>query len=89
MRKEFIPGAAVLGGVLLFWAAAVLGNLSFLSAPKPPLATLAWLIFVYAAVAITPIVGGLAAADLVRRWQRNRNDGTERGQERGPEGTGA
>jgi heme/copper-type cytochrome/quinol oxidase subunit 2 len=89
MRKEFIPGAAVLGGVLLFWAVAVLGNLSFLSAPKPPLATLAWLIFVYAAVAITPIVGGLAVADLVRRWQRNRNEGTRRGQKRRTEGTNA
>ncbi|WP_309108008.1 hypothetical protein [Arthrobacter sp.] len=89
MRKEFIPGAAVLGGVLLFWAAAVLGNLSFLSAPKPPLATLAWLIFVYSAVAITPIVGGLAAADLVRRWQRSSNNGSRRGREHGPEGTGA
>lgn len=89
MRREFVPGAAVLGGVLLFWAAAVLGNLSFLSAPKPPLATFAWLIFVYAAVAITPIVGGLAAADLLRRWQRNRIEGTRRGQERHPEGTGA
>ena len=76
MRRELVPGTAVLGGVLLFWAAAVLGNLSFLSAPKPPLATLAWLIFVYAAVAITPIIGGLAIADLVHRWQRNRNEGS-------------
>lgn len=76
MRREFVPGTAVLGGVLVFWVAAVLGNLSFLSAPKPPLATLAWLIFVYAAVAITPIIGGLAVADLVRRWQHNRNGGT-------------
>lgn len=74
MRREFVPGTAVLGGVLVFWVAAVLGNLSFLSAPKPPLATLAWLIFVYAAVAITPVIGGLAAADLFRRWQRNRNE---------------
>lgn len=89
MRREFVPGTAVLGGVLVFWVAAVLGNLSFLSAPKPPLATLAWLIFVYAAIAITPIIGGLAVADLIRRWQRNRNEGTERGQERHPEGTGA
>lgn len=76
MPRELVPGTAVLGGVLVFWVAAVLGNLSFLSAPKPPLATLAWLIFVYAAVAITPIIGGLAIADLVRRWQRNRHEGT-------------
>ncbi|WP_458111991.1 hypothetical protein M1D88_17290 [Arthrobacter sp. R1-13] len=79
MRREFVPGTAVLGGVLLFWVAAVLGNLSFLSAPRPPLSTLAWLIFVYAAVAITPIAGGLAAADLVRRWQLNRNEETREG----------
>jgi hypothetical protein len=81
MRREFVPGTAVLGGVLVFWVAAVLGDLSFLSAPKPPLATLAWLIFVYAAVAITPVIGGLAVADLFRRWQRNRKrrDQTELG----------
>jgi hypothetical protein len=89
MRKEFVPGTAVLGAVLLFWVAAVLGNLSFLSAPRPPLATLAWLIFVYGAVAITPLIGGLAVADLVRRWQRNRNEGTAQGQERRAEGTNA
>jgi heme/copper-type cytochrome/quinol oxidase subunit 2 len=72
MGRGYVPAAAVLGAVLLFWTAALLGHLSFLSAPRPPLATLVWLIFVYFSIAVTPIMGGLAIADLVRRWRGTR-----------------
>jgi drug/metabolite transporter (DMT)-like permease len=72
MKKEYVPGAAVAGGVVLFWLVGLLGGFSFLSDPKPPLTTLTWLMLVYVAVAATLIAGSLAVADLVRRRFRNR-----------------
>jgi hypothetical protein len=36
------------------------------------MATLTWMLFVYAAAVLTPLAGVLAAVNLVRRWQRNR-----------------
>jgi Flp pilus assembly protein protease CpaA len=71
MKKEYVPGVAVAGGVVLFWLIGLLGGLSFLSDPKPLLPTLTWLMLVYFAVAATLIAGSLAVADLVRRRSRN------------------
>jgi hypothetical protein len=72
MKKEYVPGAAVAGGVVLFWLVGIFGGFSLLSDPKPILTTLTWLILVYLAVAGTLIAGFLAVADLVRRGLRNR-----------------
>lgn len=72
MKNEYVPGLAVASGVVLFWLVGILGGFSLLSAPKPMLATLTWLILVYLAVAGTSIAGFLAAADLLRRRLRNR-----------------
>ncbi|MFE5837686.1 hypothetical protein [Arthrobacter sp. NPDC056493] len=79
VRNEYFPAAAVLALVVLFWVAGLFGGLSLLSRSQPPIATLTWLLFVYAAAVLTPLAGVLAAADLLRRWWRNRraaNDGT-------------
>lgn len=72
MKKEYVPGAAVAGGVVLFWMVGLLGGFSFLSDPKPLVTTLTWLMLVYVAVAATLIAGSLAVADLFRRRLRNR-----------------
>lgn len=72
MRNEYVPGLAVAAGVVLFWLVGIFGGFSLLSAPKPMLATLTWLILVYLAVAGTLIAGFLAVSDLVRRGLRNR-----------------
>ena len=58
--------------VVLFWVAGLFGGLSLLSRSQPPIATLTWLLFVYGAAVLTPLAGVLAAADLLRRWLRNR-----------------
>ena len=72
VRNEYFPAAAVLTLVVLFWVAGLFGGLSLLSRSQPPIATLTWLLFVYAAAVLTPLAGVLAAADLLRRWLRNR-----------------
>lgn len=72
VRNEYFPAAAVLTLVVLFWTAGLFGGLSLLSRSQPPIATLTWLLFVYAAAVLTPLAGILAAADLLRRWWRNR-----------------
>ncbi|MFE4837836.1 hypothetical protein ACFRAU_24525 [Arthrobacter sp. NPDC056691] len=72
VRNEYFPAAAVLALVVLFWVAGLFGGLSLLSRSQPPIATLTWLLFVYAAAVLTPLAGVLAAADLLRRWWRNR-----------------
>jgi hypothetical protein len=72
MRNEYFPGAAVLVLVVLFWTAGLFGGLSLLSTGQPPIATLTWLLFVYAVAVLSPLAGLLAALDLVRRWWRNR-----------------
>lgn len=72
VRNEYFPAAAVLTLVVLFWVAGLFGGLSLLSRSQPPIATLTWLLFVYAAAVLTPLAGILAAADLLRRWWRNR-----------------
>ena len=72
VTNQYFPAGAVLTGVLLFWAVGMLGGLSLLNNNQPPLTTLTWLLFVYAAAVLTPIAGLLAAADLLRRWRRNR-----------------
>ena len=72
VRNEYFPAAAVLALVVLFWVAGLFGGLSLLSRSQPPIATLTWLLFVYAAAVLTPLAGILAAADLLRRWWRNR-----------------
>ncbi|MFC9334143.1 hypothetical protein [Arthrobacter sp. NPDC057009] len=72
VRNEYFPAAAVLTLVVLFWVAGLFGGLSLLSRSQPPIATLTWLLFVYAAAVLTPLAGILAAVDLLRRWWRNR-----------------
>lgn len=73
VRNQYFPAAAVLVAVLLFWTAGLLGGLSMLNDKNPPIATLTWMLFVYAAAVLTPLAGLMAAVDLVRRWLRNRN----------------
>jgi hypothetical protein len=72
MKKEYVPGVAVAGAVVLFWLVGMFGGFSLLSAPKPILTTLTWLILVYVAVAATLVAGILAVADLIRRSLRDR-----------------
>ena len=48
VRNEYFPAAAVLAFVVLFWTAGLFGGLSLLSTSEPPIATLFWLLFVYA-----------------------------------------
>ena len=75
VRNEYFPAAAVLVFVVLFWTAGLFGGLSLLSSSQPPLATLTWLLFVYAVAVLSPMAGLLAAVDLVRRWWRKRRRG--------------
>lgn len=72
VKNEYFPAAAVLVAVVLFWVIAMFGGLSLLNNNQPPMATLTWMLFVYAAAVLTPLAGVLAAVNLVRRWQRNR-----------------
>lgn len=72
LRNQYFPAAAVLTAVLLFWVIAMFGGLSLLNNNQPPMATLTWMLFVYAAAVLTPLAGVLAGMDLVRRWRRNR-----------------
>jgi len=72
VSNQYFPAGAVLTAVLLFWVVAMLGGLSLLNNNQPPLTTLTWMLFVYAAAVLTPLAGVLAAVDLVRRWRRNR-----------------
>jgi hypothetical protein len=82
VRNEYFPAAAVLAFVVLFWTAGLLGGLSLLSRSQPPLATLTWLLFVYAVAVLSPMAGMLAAVDLVRRWWRKRRRGALRAEAR-------
>ena len=75
VRNEYFPAAAVLVFVVLFWTAGLFGGLSLLSKNQPPLATLTWLLFVYALAVLSPLAGLLAVFDLVRRWWRKRRRG--------------
>jgi hypothetical protein len=72
VSNQYFPAAAVLTAVVLFWTIAMFGGLSLLHNNQPPMATLTWMLFVYAAAVLTPLAGIIAAADLVRRWRRNR-----------------
>lgn len=72
VTNQYFPAGAVLTAVLLFWVVGMLGGLSLLNNNQPPLTTLTWVLFVYAAAVLTPLAGLLAAVDLVRRWRRNR-----------------
>ena len=72
VKNEYFPAAAVLAAVVLFWVIAMFGGLSLLNNNQPPMATLTWMLFVYAAAVLTPLAGVLAAVNLFRRWQRNR-----------------
>ncbi|WP_427131946.1 hypothetical protein [Pseudarthrobacter sp. S9] len=72
VTNEYFPAAAVLSGVVLFWALGLLGGLSLLSTRQTLVTTLSWLLFVYAAAVLSPLAGLLAAVDLIRRWLRNR-----------------
>lgn len=72
VSNQYFPAAAVLTAVVLFWTIAMFGGLSLLHNNQPPMATLTWLLFVYAAAVLTPLAGIIAATDLVRRWRRNR-----------------
>jgi hypothetical protein len=72
VKNQYFPAAAVLTAVVLFWVIALFGGLSLLNNNQPPMATLTWMLFVYAAAVLTPLAGVLAGTNLVRRWQRNR-----------------
>lgn len=72
VSNQYFPAAAVLTVVVLFWTIAMFGGLSLLHNNQPPMATLTWMLFVYGAAVLTPLAGIIAAADLVRRWRRNR-----------------
>lgn len=72
VANQYFPAAAVLAAAVLFWLVGSLGGLSLLHNNQPPLATLTWLLFVYASAAVTLFAGLLAAVDLVRRWRSNR-----------------
>jgi hypothetical protein len=72
VSNQYFPAAAVLTVVVLFWTIAMFGGLSLLHNNQPPMATLTWMLFVYCAAVLTPLAGIIAAADLVRRWRRNR-----------------
>ncbi|HEY8753061.1 MAG TPA: hypothetical protein VIM40_05370 [Arthrobacter sp.] len=72
VTNQYFPAAAVLTAVLLFWTIAMFGGLSLLNNNQPPMATLTWMLFVYAAAVLTPLAGVMAGMDLVRRWRRNR-----------------
>jgi hypothetical protein len=72
VTNQYFPAAAVLTAVLLFWTIAMFGGLSLLHNNQPPMATLTWMLFVYVAAVLTPLAGVIAAADLIRRWRRNR-----------------
>ena len=75
VTNEYFPSAAVLAGVVLFWAIGLFGGLSLLSNHQTLLTTLSWLLFVYAAAVLTPLAGLVAAVDLSRRLLRNRASG--------------
>ncbi|GAC1376545.1 MAG: hypothetical protein NVS2B15_05520 [Pseudarthrobacter sp.] len=72
VSNQYFPTAAVLTAVVLFWTIAMFGGLSLLNNNQPPMATLTWMLFVYAAAVLTPLAGIIAASDLIRRWRRNR-----------------
>jgi hypothetical protein len=72
VSNQYFPAAAVLTAVVLFWAVGLLGGLSLLNNSQSPLTTLTWILFVYGAAVLTPLAGAWAAADLLRRWKRNR-----------------
>ncbi|PTT69355.1 hypothetical protein [Arthrobacter sp. HMWF013] len=72
VKNQYFPAAAVLAAVVLFWVIAAFGGLSLLHNNQPPMATLTWMLFVYAAAVLTPLAGVLAGMSLVRRWLRNR-----------------
>ncbi|MDP9986705.1 hypothetical protein LFT44_05240 [Arthrobacter sp. FW306-05-C] len=72
VTNQYFPAGAVLTAVLLFWIVGLLGGLSLLNNNQPPLTTLTWMLFVYASAVLTPLAGLFAAADLIRRWRRNR-----------------
>jgi hypothetical protein len=72
VSNQYFPAAAVLTAVVLFWTIAMFGGLSLLHNNQPPMATLTWMLFVYAAAVLTPLAGIIAAANLIRRWRRNR-----------------
>jgi hypothetical protein len=73
VKNQYFPAAAVLAAVVLFWIIAMFGGLSLLHNNQPPMATLTWMLFVYGAAVLTPLAGILAAMDLYRRWNLNRN----------------
>jgi hypothetical protein len=78
VTNQYFPSAAVLFGVVLFWTLGLLGGLSLLSTNQTLLTTLGWLLFVYVAAVLSPLAGLLAAVDLTRRWQRNRESDAQR-----------
>ena len=85
VTNEYFPPEAVLFGVVIFWTVALFGGLSLLSTNQPPIATLTWLLFVYAAAVLSPLAGLLAMVDLLRRWLRNRRSARAEGRVAGTE----
>jgi hypothetical protein len=75
LRKVFrgghFPAGLTLTLVVLFWSVGMLGGLSLLSRSRPPLDTLTWLLFTYACVVLSTVVGVWAASDLGRHLYRH------------------
>ncbi|MGW9414706.1 hypothetical protein [Arthrobacter cupressi] len=75
VRSEYFPAGVVLGGVLLFWTVGLLGGLSWLSGGQSPLTVLSWMIFIYAAVVLSPVAVALSVMDISRRYRGTHDAG--------------
>ncbi len=75
VRSEYFPAGVVLGGVLLFWTVGLLGGLSWLSGGQSPLTVLSWMIFIYAAVVLSPVAVAFSVMDISRRYRGTHDAG--------------
>lgn len=71
-KAEFVPAAAVLVGVGVFWLAGFLGGLAVLHSPAGMISVLMWLYIMLAAVALSVVAAALAIFDISRRLKRRR-----------------
>ncbi|MHA7190758.1 hypothetical protein ACX80N_10750 [Arthrobacter sp. MDT2-16] len=67
-----LPSIAALVGVALFWVVGAVGGIGFLRDASSPMAMLAGLYVMLAAVAVSIIIAILALTDLTRRYSRPR-----------------
>ncbi|WP_051298354.1 hypothetical protein [Arthrobacter castelli] len=72
-KAEFVPAAAVLVGVCVFWLAGLLGGLAVLHSPGASMiSVLVWLYIMLAAVALSVVAAALSIFDITRRLKRRR-----------------